>query len=291
MRQVHQVTDSRNLGRGQIAKSVKTNKNMSTGGFTLIETMIVLALTGLVAVIIFNYVSGLLGNSEFTTAANSAAKSIGTVINQTANGSYLNNGKFSCAAGQNGSPPVISAVTGSGQGTNLGCILLGNLVQFSPNGNANSYSTYPVAGLEYGGVNGGDSTTIAQAMPVSINEASSTGSFKYSLNVASVTVKNPGGQMVPASIVGLLDSDDTGNLGNVNTVTGTTDSGTAGLSLYYVTSGYDPTSDSPIPTANLLSTSEIDICVTNGSNSGLITIGGSDGGTGVTLQVYGGSSC
>ncbi len=144
------------------------------GGFTIVETMIVLAVTGLLVVSALQLISGKQSETEFQVAINSLQQQLQKVTNETANNYYNDINNFSCENINTSYPYIQSGLigSGSGQGTNISCILLGKAIRFgwaSPNNSSssNSYSIYTLAGFRLG-QNALPVTTIQQASPVAI---------------------------------------------------------------------------------------------------------------------------
>lgn len=113
------------------------------GGFTIVETMIVLAVTGLIFLSAVALVSGRTGQAQFTTAIQNVQSQVAQTINEVSNGYYPNNTDFVCNTGAFG--PVIDSGA-AGQGTNQGCIFLGKVLQFNPA--VTKFTVYTVVGLD-----------------------------------------------------------------------------------------------------------------------------------------------
>jgi prepilin-type N-terminal cleavage/methylation domain-containing protein len=164
-------------------------------GFTIIETMIVLAVTGLLFVLIASTWAGRQRQNEFKTASNEIRSRIQQTISDVQNGYFPGNGGFSCqnsatANLQLKSPPVVTA--SGNQGTNEACVFLGKIVQFgNNNATADGYRTFPVAALR-NPLDPSDfkSTKPTVLAPSSLNgsmmDLSTLGSMQYGLTVESI---------------------------------------------------------------------------------------------------------
>lgn len=118
-------------------------------GFTIIETMVVLAITGALFLVVAVTLSGRQNAAEFTHAIQSVQSQIQQVINQVSAGYYPNNGNFSCA--DQGGSVHIDSVSGNAQGTNQDCVFLGKVIQFGVAGtDPEAYRVYTIAGLRCG---------------------------------------------------------------------------------------------------------------------------------------------
>ena len=70
-----------------------------TGGFTIVETLIVLAVSGLLLISAIVMISGRTNKTQFTTAANDLKQSLEQVINEISSGYFPNANNFQCTAG------------------------------------------------------------------------------------------------------------------------------------------------------------------------------------------------
>lgn len=133
-------------------------------GFTIVETLIVLAVTGFLFTAAAITISGRQNSTQFTQAVRDIESRLQKTINEVATGYYPNNGSFRCTAG---AAPIIS--TGStGQGSNTGCIFLGKAVQFAVHGtDPQAYNVYSLVGLRANAA--GPVTSLAAANPRIIN--------------------------------------------------------------------------------------------------------------------------
>jgi len=128
---------------------MKQGGKRTAAGFTIVETLIVLAVTGMLFVSAVALINGRQNRTQFTTAINNLQQQLQLIINETTSGYYRNNADFSCTKGL---PPAINNV-GNSQGTNSGCTFLGTVIYFGP-GQKNvaagqpltQFTIYPIAG-------------------------------------------------------------------------------------------------------------------------------------------------
>lgn len=134
----------------------------SQGGFTIIETLIVLAVSGALFLSAVLLVAGQQRKVEFSQAVQDARSVIEQTITEVGAGYYPNGGNVSCTpVGGNLS---ISATGGVGQGANTGCIFLGKVLQFGVvDTDPQQYVTHVVAGLQ------NNTGTLASAAPSAVN--------------------------------------------------------------------------------------------------------------------------
>lgn len=107
-------------------------KNKQPLGYTIIEVMIVLAISGVMFLIAVQFINGKQGRASFTQGVNDMASNIQDSIEQVTDGRYSDI-PVSCAV--SGSGLTFTALTSSGstaanQGTNQDCIFIGKLFHF-----------------------------------------------------------------------------------------------------------------------------------------------------------------
>ncbi len=133
-------------------------------GFTIVEVMIVLAVTGILFISAAALISGKQNQTEFDQAIRQVQSQIQQVINEVATGYYPNMGNIKCNGG--GGSVVLSAGSGTGQGANAGCIFLGKALQFQvASTDPEQFNVFSIAGLQQGGSGGTESTNLTEAKP------------------------------------------------------------------------------------------------------------------------------
>jgi prepilin-type N-terminal cleavage/methylation domain-containing protein len=110
----------------------------SVAGFTIIEVMIVLAVTGILFAAAVTLIAGRQNKTEFTQAINQVQSQIQQVMDNVSNGYYASQQNFTCLPG-NSAPPTITT-TSSNRGSNNGCIFFGKVMQFETGNTINSYT-------------------------------------------------------------------------------------------------------------------------------------------------------
>lgn len=101
-------------------------------GYTIIEVMIVLAVTGALFVSAAVLIAGRQQRTQFEQAIREVHSQIQQVETEVRHGYFPSRGNFNCTVTGGGSPSF-SAVA-AGQGTNEGCIFLGKAIQFQVQG-------------------------------------------------------------------------------------------------------------------------------------------------------------
>ena len=145
----------------------------TSSGFTIVETLIVLAVSGFLAVSVLLLVNGRQNKTHFQVAATSLKQEMEQIVNETRNGYYPSNSDFTCN-GLPAKPMLTSATPGSvAQGTNSSCIFLGKAIQFgiAPDGSTDnaseSYSVYPLIAKRLNSTNQ-EVRTFPQASPIAL---------------------------------------------------------------------------------------------------------------------------
>jgi len=141
-------------------------------GYTIIEVMIVLAVSGVMFLIAADFISGKQERTSFTEGVNEMASRIQDTIQQVTSGQYSDIG-LNCSF--TGSSTSVFSGTNP-QGTNSTCIFLGKLIHFSEHdaaGGSHNYETFSLAG---GLVNPTVSTpvTLANVYPAAIDPSLTT---------------------------------------------------------------------------------------------------------------------
>jgi prepilin-type N-terminal cleavage/methylation domain-containing protein len=284
-------------------------------GFTIVEVMLVLAVSSA----LFVSAVALVGNKQNDTEFIQSIQQVQSQVQQTAddvvNGFYPSLNNFNCTPNSGGTATIISGTTIQGQ--NNGCIFLGKVMQFgvipSPNpNNAQAFLVYSILGSECasGTLPGSSGCDIAQSskglstsLPIaeptalvstngSVNDTT-TNVLEYGLNVTSMSYNlTPGSPKVNTGAVGFLQSIASYSNGSLA-------SGSQQVNLYTI-SGTNINNQS-----NFLSVldqkdavawqevSDVNICFTSAttSQSGLVSIGGSGRLLSVTLQIFSDTTC
>jgi type II secretory pathway pseudopilin PulG len=146
-----------------------------SAGFTIVETIIVLAVSSLLATSVMLLVNGRQNKTMFQVASNDLKQQLEQIINETASGYYPTNDDFTCS-GSTGNHPVITAVNQQ-QGKNDSCIFLGKALAFNIGDSSSglgpaAYIVYPLIGNRTANT-GGTSTDVSSyddAMPIALAE-------------------------------------------------------------------------------------------------------------------------
>lgn len=272
-------------------------------GFTIVEVMIVLAVTGALFISAAVAISGRTNRTQFQQAINQITDVIRQNINDVSVGYYPNSGNLACSSDGTTITLKPNASGQNTQGTNSGCVLLGRAMQFSPSPTTDpeQYISYPIAGMQRDS-DGDEITSLAAAKPAVIfpsgsqpnsPDGSDKSPLQYGLTVSKMYYGGNQANTIGAfALVSSLGSYSGSQL----------QSGSQQISLVpIVGSSRNATQTSTANTINSnLATSPaaptggVSICFDSGSTnqSGLVTIGGSNSSQlSVTLSIKGNKGC
>lgn len=116
-----------------------------SGGFTIVETLVVLAVTGFLFAMAVLLIAGKQDATQFSHAVREVQSQVQQSFNEVSTGYYQNTGNLKCVKSFTG--PVLSS-TVTELGTNKGCIYLGKVLQFDIAGSdPEQYNVYTLVGL------------------------------------------------------------------------------------------------------------------------------------------------
>ncbi|MCA9347459.1 type II secretion system protein [Candidatus Saccharibacteria bacterium] len=145
------------------------------GGFTLMEVMITLAVSGAMLMITVALFSGQQRESQFNQSMRDIESKLQDVINDTATG-YFPESTLSCSANAN-IPIISSSGPGSEQGTNSACVFLGKAIHFKDNA-MDIYSIIGSSSLS--------NTTFQSANPTLVSEIKETKEYIWGINLYQI---------------------------------------------------------------------------------------------------------
>ncbi len=163
-------------------------------GYTILETLIVIAVTGLLFASAVGMFRGRQIHNQFVQATDQFRAAMQDVSNDVINGQFAKNNSYTCSV----SAGSVTITSGSGsQGTNTDCIFLGKVVQFgvqdgtncdaapSDQGACDLFKTYVIAGQRKKN-DGKEVTSLTEAKPQSIDVLTNEGSLDYGLHISAV---------------------------------------------------------------------------------------------------------
>lgn len=299
-------------GPGFWRKDKMRQKRTGGRGYTIIEVMIFLAVSGFMFILAAVFINGKQAQVAFQQGMQASNATIVNAINTVANGEYPSMGTFSCSAPLGGGPPSFTS-TLSGQGTNggtnnlsqSGCIFMGKVLQFGydeskGSSDPTSYSTYTVTGRQYAPTNGTAPQpvqTFADALPVAAIKSGVLDLTQINTLEQGLTIDttNPSGQPVTGMYLCTNTCSNAsqisgigffGSFGSYNTgFAASQSSGAQSVTVVALPSTNnivnaisDLTGANPAYKPVVLSPGQyVVLCLNNGHRVGSVTIGGSNG--------------
>lgn len=273
---------------------------VSQRGYTIVEVMIFLAVSGMLFTSTMVFLAGRQQQAQFTNAVRDFETKLIDIANDVSNGYYQTASQINCSGG-GGS--AITIVPGSNDlGTNEPCIVLGRFIKLSKTTDRERYTIYSLAGKRLNS-SGVDVTSLSDAAPKLLL----TGSNPDVDN--TLIEENPFGYGTRVACVGIGDSCSPSGLSIagiafVSKPTGGSNANTTGGSIRALTYYYPATSislDTVVQSTTSVSTpteltGKLTICLLNGTGSdryALVSIGTKQGGsTNITSVIKeGGSVC
>jgi len=165
-----------------------------SGGYTIVEVMIFLAVTAVLFAVAMGLISGQQNRTQFTTGVRDFESQINDIANNVATGYYASSGTFTCSI--DGAGKVQISSTDTAQGTNDKCIFAGTVLKFGAGTGADNEATVlelPMAGRRL--VSGVEVKSLAEAQPVpiydtSVTDVGSTFKLGYGARVVCVRIND-----------------------------------------------------------------------------------------------------
>ena len=245
---------------------------LKSRGFTIIETLIFLAVSGALLASAFTLVAESQNKTAFNQAINDVQQQINAVINNVANGYYSESSTSQkCEVVAN--KLTFSANADSTKGTSNQCIFLGRMIVF---GSDETYTVYNLAGRRQ--ISGKEVTSVPDALPTIIPNSAETYRLKN-----GITFQPKNGVNAYVFINGLGEGASAGSDQLVSGYKqagfyGITYSDATGSELQAALGDYDTRKNSP---------DGYSLCFDSGTTNqnGLITIGGNNRTATSSLQI------
>jgi len=138
-------------------------RSLTEAGFTIVETLIVLAISGLMVALAISSMDGSQQQTEFNTGVDTLTSELNQQLSSVNDGNYLPLGQVNCTT-NGGTTPVFGGVTANGS-----CTIVGEIIAFNTGSSPQSFTVLPVIGRNY--VSG--STTLATDITETIPQISS----------------------------------------------------------------------------------------------------------------------
>ncbi len=278
-------------------KAVDTAQN--TQGFSIVEVLIVLAVTGALFISAATLISGRQNKTQFSTSINELKSQIQQVISDVQTGFYPSSNSLVCVV--NGAGNVSFSAGSTTQGSNKDCMFMGKVVQFGVSGtDPQQFIVYSIAGKRQNAT-GEDVKTYAEASPTVMTTSNSNPID----TPTAVDTLQYGLKMVPGSLTYTKDGTTTqvGAVGFMSTLADfdADRSGSQQVQLLPVIgSALDTTPAQAVTAINanlknspVTPNGGVSMCFQSGTTnqSGLIKIGGNGRELSVTLSIKGNQTC
>jgi prepilin-type N-terminal cleavage/methylation domain-containing protein len=241
------------------------NKHLPRG-YTIVEVLIVLAVSGVMFVIAANFINGKQQKTAFSQAVNEMASRVQDTIEQVTDGQYSDI-PFGCALG---TPLQISASQTQSQGTNPSCVFIGKLFQFKNGGDPSSYEVFSLAAARSSTSLGPDVTPVRSADGAVDLTTQQTIPQHLQVTGSRVTIN---------SSIHTYGFGFTQSQGTAGPQAGTYGNGAQTVNLIYAPSLVSATNEGGAITAitgNVALAKNASFCLTDGTYYAQINIGGSD---------------
>jgi type II secretory pathway pseudopilin PulG len=282
-------------------------RQAADGGFTIVETLIVLAVTTVLFISAAAFISGRQARTEFAVGIRQVRQQIEQVINETSSGYYPNAGNIKCELSPL-RPLKITNVGGTSQGTNGDCIFIGKtVVAGALSGKPKDLTVYSIAGRRLD-TTGAEVTNLLSAWPTALSPGS-TNAHNLGAPDTSNLVKLPAGIELVSSqtkrVAMPMSAPDSSSAFAFSVMSSladfTTGAGPArGTQNFYLYgfSAWNPA----LPAVNNINSEPlwtykletVKLCFASDGGvdqSGLVTIGGTGSGLNVTLELKTGLVC
>jgi type II secretory pathway pseudopilin PulG len=260
-------------------------------GFTIIEVLIVLAVTALLGITALLALSGRIDSTNLEIASNNFALAMKQSITDSLS-SYLSDySSLYCTSTGDETPVKFSTTQPPAGQPNLGCIFLGSVVQFAPMNQPSEFINYPIAGNQT--YYSQEVENLTEAVPEPIVGAVNLSQVQTIGDGITVSSLKADGNSTGA--IAFMLGDLSRNLATYDSSTNNLNPGDLAENLYYVKGTLlGQTSSavtSNITASNFISASNVQICLYEGSQKSVeVTISGSDN-LNVTSTNFASSTC
>lgn len=260
----------------------KTSKN----GYTIVEVLIFMAISGMMFIMAANFISGKQGKAEFRDSLFELNSKLQDTINDVSNGYYptADTQKFTCSA-PGAAHPTINAGGSVSQGQHKACVFMGKVLHFDVD--SSDYKIYTIVGRQYAA-----SPPAAAAdtyAPANFSEAKpwpvDNGQGRDLTEYSTIKWQVQPSKLYDKSSGSPVDLKGFGFFSGFSSSAGgdTLQSGSQSINVVLFTgNGHSPNLQSEFAspsnlTSNTVSKPDIVMCLTDGDHFGTITIGGGRG--------------
>lgn len=278
-------------------------KKVGSDGYTIIEVMIFLAVSGFMFILAAVFINGKQAQVAFQQGMQAAASTMTNAINTVANGEYQPLPSDVQCVSPGGSHPHFQPNPSGDttQGANYGCIFMGKVMQFGTNSDGTAYQTFTIAGRQYTSLAGSlpqPVQTFADALPVAVTSGNSgnrvdltqTGTLEQGLAAYVPNGQTSSVFLCSGNCNGSTSASDPnmkqgvnyvgffGSFGSYNSgVAASQSSGAQNVVVATIPSLPDGTGRTSGEILPLTTGNYIVLCFANGNRIGSVTIGGTSG--------------
>lgn len=255
---------------------------VNTLGYTILEAMIFLAVSGAMFVSVALLIGGQQAKAEFQHGIRNFESQIQDIANDVSTGYYATDNSFTCTANP-GAQPVIGPGAAD-RGTNKDCIFIGRALQFSPGGaEANIFYVYEVVGTKKTDTKE-NVKSLAEAKPKALGDFKERNQIPGGITVEWVKYGPP---LVPTDGFGIFTTFGVAAGGSSQK------NGTVSVNLVPVAGPDFVTNIGSLDDTNKNPPSGIQICLKSNrtDQSVLMTMGGQGRTFGTKTEFHSGSNC
>ena len=249
-------------------------------GFTIVEVLIVLAISGVIMVATLPFISNKQNNTQFTVGIRQIQNQLQDILNNVSTGNVTvpASVNYSCTS-SNGAGPVINSSTLSNLGTNFGCQYIGMGIYFDKN----SMQIIPIIGQKYSDSNLTKVTSLASAKPcpmIIFTNGCSQVNGASTINYPSSITMSKYSNTIGTGLVAIY---------TITSISSDVSNGSGGVDLLNL--GLNASIGTGIPNSGNIQANTynqpIDICFNSGtnSNSGVIHLSPKGNPTSVDLDI------
>lgn len=249
-------------------------------GYTIVEVMIVLAVSGLMFILAANFINGRQARNSFQQGVNELASRIQGVVSDVTDG-HFSDIPMTCTVGASGLD-IIQAATPN-QGSNPSCVFMGKMLHFKQDETA--YEVFSLAGAREK-ADGSPVVDLSDAEPTVISFLTAPGTTPQSLLIRSMKVTDGSGAVDndkwTIGFVQSLGGADTGG-GDINYASGAQT--TQMVYVHNISAQPMPLPSYSSVTNNVRSAQGAVLCVTDGTRYARISIGTAGGANNSQVDV------
>ena len=173
----------------------------SKEGYTIVESLIFLAITGAIVVSAMFLIGGQQRRSEFNTGIREVQSQISDIINDVSTGFYDSPSRISCTVPPFGGPPTLQTDASAELGGDADCMFVGKVIQFASSDNGEgSAEIYSLVGRRQT-PEGTDARRLPDAEPIVFDDTADTAlRLPYGIKVGHVRYRDGATNYVAGSV-------------------------------------------------------------------------------------------